>query len=273
MVDPSNLAQLHEWDGGRGGHWARQADRFDQALAAHNKRLIDATESCGSGPALDIGCGAGRTTQDLAVKHSKVLGVDLSGEMLRVARMRTRKAGVHRASFLQADAQIHPFEPRSFDLAVSRYGTLFFGDPLAGFRNIATALRPGAKLAVLSWQPFEFNEWMSTLHSIFSGGSPLPESRDGPGELHHPVQTRRLLWESDFDEVTCEELRENVFFGHNVEEAEVFAIGQFRSLLRNLGLDDRKKVAIELRENIREHESEVGINYGSASWLITATKR
>ena len=94
--------------------------------------------------------------------------------MLDVARSRAEQEGVHNAAFVQGDAQIHPFEPASFDVALSRTGSMFFGDRAAAHANIARSLRPGGRLALAVWQPMSENEWFTSFVGALAAGRDLP---------------------------------------------------------------------------------------------------
>src|SRR6266540_1236820 len=106
---------------------------------------------------LDIGCGAGQTTREAAriAAEGGALGVDLSEEAIGRARELAQAGGVRNATFVHADAQVHPFPSERFDLAISRFGTMFFLDPVAAFANIGRALRPAGRLVTMVWQGHE----------------------------------------------------------------------------------------------------------------------
>src|SRR5438105_1841920 len=142
-VDPTNAEQAGAWDGDEGAYWAENAERFDRAVAAYHERFLAAAGIGGAERVLDIGCGTGQTTRDAAraAPDGTALGVDLSGRMVELARRLATGEGIANARFEQADAQVHPFAARSFDVAISRTGTMFFGDPAAAFANIAGAVR------------------------------------------------------------------------------------------------------------------------------------
>jgi ubiquinone/menaquinone biosynthesis C-methylase UbiE len=129
-VDASNAEQLRAWDGDEGACWAARADHFDRSVARHHQRLMAAAEIGWAERVLDVGCGTGRTTRDAAraTGAGSALGVDLSAAMLAVARRRAAEEGLTNARFEQVDAQVHPFVPEAFDLAISRTGAMFFGD-------------------------------------------------------------------------------------------------------------------------------------------------
>jgi len=144
-VDPANAEQARAWDGDEGAYWAGNAGQFDRAVAAYHERFLAAAVIGCADRVLDIGCGTGQTTRDAAraAADGVALGVDLSGQMIALARRLAAGQGIANARFEQADAQIHPFPAASFDVAISRTGTMFFADPAAAFANIARALRPG----------------------------------------------------------------------------------------------------------------------------------
>jgi ubiquinone/menaquinone biosynthesis C-methylase UbiE len=178
-VDPSNAARSANWDGDGGVFWAAHADRFDEGVAAYREPFLAAAAIADGATVLDVGCGNGRVTIEAARRagSGSALGVDLSSEMLGVARRRAEIERVPNATFLLADAQLHPFPAESFDLVVSRHGTVFFGDPVAAFRNLARALRPGGCLVLLTCQRWEHNEWLRAFRTASTQAAVCPSRR------------------------------------------------------------------------------------------------
>jgi ubiquinone/menaquinone biosynthesis C-methylase UbiE len=127
---------------------------YDSELGRYHERLRAAADVRTADRVLDIGCGTGQTTRDAArsAPSGSALGVDVSGPMVERARRLSEQAGIRNVSFERADAQVHPFAPESFTLGISRFGTMFFADPVAAFANLGRALRPGARLVQLVWQ-------------------------------------------------------------------------------------------------------------------------
>lgn len=166
---------------------------------------------------LDIGCGTGQITRDAAriATAGSVLGVDLSAQMIDLARRLAEQQRLTNATFEQADAQTHPFVNRAFDIAISRHGAMFFGDAHAAFTNIA-ALRPGGRLILLTWQPFERNEFTRAFSTALAAGRdiapPAPNS-PGPVSLSDPDQVGRLLASAGFVDVRLRGLCERMYFG------------------------------------------------------------
>jgi hypothetical protein len=159
--------------------------------------------------------------------------------------------------------------PGSFDVAVSRAGVMFFGDPVAAFANVAGALRAGGRLAVLVWQPLEANEWMVSLLRTVNGGLPPPQ-REGPFSLADPDRVRSVLGAAGFTGVTVTGLREPIWFGPDADRAyRYFAgLGPVRAALA--GSDPG--VEARLRALLAAHTGAGGVHFGSAMWLVTARR-
>jgi SAM-dependent methyltransferase len=274
-VDPSNLDQLRAWDGDQGAYWAARSERFHEGVARYHDRLLAAAAIDTSANVLDIGCGSGKTTRDAARQASagSALGIDLSAQMIEIARRSAAREDLPNVTFLQADAQVHPFPPRHFDVAVSRNGAMFFGDALAAFRNIARAMRPGGRLALLAWQPLERNEWVSTFRAAFSGsrGVPAPpQEGPGPFSLSDPGRVRALLTSAGFADVRFTGLDEPMYVGRDVEDACEFVSGQHVKAINELGEGARARAFDSLRADMAEHQTAQGVCYDSAAWLIEA---
>ncbi|MGY1593850.1 class I SAM-dependent methyltransferase [Geodermatophilus sp. SYSU D00708] len=274
-VDPGNAEQARAWDGGEGAYWAAHADRYDDAVRDLHPVFLAAAAIGPADRVLDVGCGNGRTTVDAArlASAGHVLGVDLSARMLEVARARTRTAGLTNATFVQADAQVHRFEPAAADVAISRSGAMFFADPVAALTNVAGALRPGGRLVLLTWQPVERNEWISALVSTLAAGRELPlppPDRPGPFGLSDPERISAVLSRAGFTDVHLESLEGSLYLGRDAAEAEEFALGQAGWMLEGLDDADRARAIEALRDSVSAHETTDGVAYGCAAWLVTA---
>ena len=132
---------------------------YDSELRRHNEVLRRAVGVQLDDHVLDIGCGTGQTTREAArTAHAgSAFGVDVSAPAIERARELARADGLRNVSFEHANAQVHRFPPERFDLAISRFGTMFFDDPATAFTNIRRALRPAGRLVMMVWQARERN--------------------------------------------------------------------------------------------------------------------
>ena len=188
----ANAAQAAEWDGPAGAHRIKHAAVFDAEARPHNERFRAATGVAPADHVLDVGCGTGQSTRDAAraAVAGRVLGIDLSAAMLGHARRVSREEGLHNIGFEQADAQVHAFPAGRFDVAISRFGSMFFADPVAAFGNIGRALRPGGRLVLMVWQARERNAWSTAIRAAIAGDAdvpPLPATGPHPFSLGDPA--------------------------------------------------------------------------------------
>jgi SAM-dependent methyltransferase len=277
QVAPSNADQLRDWDGSGGAFWAANAARFDAGVAAHHGPFIAAAAIRRSDRVLDVGCGAGQASRDAAraASEGSVLGVDLSSKMLEVARRLATAEGVTNACFEQADAQAYPFAAESFDAAISRHGTMFFGDPVAAFANIGRALRPGGRLVLLTWQPAVANEWIREIATALAAGRQPPTpppTAPGPFALSDPDRVRGLLGEAGFRDVRLEPHPAPMYWGATAGEAERFALGVAGWMMDGLDEASRGRAIGDLRASLAAHETARGVVYDSATWIVTARR-
>jgi SAM-dependent methyltransferase len=276
-IDPSNTVLLGNWDGETGAFWAEHADEFDRGVDAYRTRFLDAAGLGADDRVLDVGCGAGQSTRDAARRaHAgSVLGVDLSSQLIELARHRAVDEGLTNVDFVQADAQVHPFSAGEFDVAISRHGAMFFGDPVAAFTNIARALRPGGRLVLLTWQSFERNEFLHAVLAALAAGRPVPVppvDAPSPFALSDPARVRSLLTAAGFADIALEDVRAPMNFGSDPEQALRYLSGQHAGMLRDLDTDTRARALAELRASLEAHRGDRGVRYDSAAWLVTSTR-
>jgi SAM-dependent methyltransferase len=278
QVDPSNTGQLQAWDGDEGAYWAAHADDFDRAMAQHHQRLLSTAAITPIDRVLDIGCGTGQTTRDAAraASQGSSLGVELSSEMLAVARRLTETEGIGNASYIQADAQIHAFDQAAFDLVISRTGTMFFGDHIAAFTNIGRSLVPRGRLAMVVWQVAAANEWIREIPRALAAGRELPTpppDAPGPFSLSDPNSVRSILSASGFEDIDFDAVEAPMWFGDDVENAHRFVLGLLGWMLEGLDEAGRDQASDDLRATLAAHATPDGVLFGSAAWLINATRR
>ena len=164
IPEPSpNAAQVEYWNSVAGETWAQFQEPLDRQIEPLGLAGIDVLQPVPGERIIDIGCGCGQTSLALAARvapSGSVVGIDLSRPMLEVARRRPRPAANLRVDFRQLDAQNGDIGRGVFDAAFSRFGVMFFSDPVAAFRNIRASLKPGGRLVFVCWRPLADNPWM-----------------------------------------------------------------------------------------------------------------
>jgi SAM-dependent methyltransferase len=252
---------------------------YDAELRFHNDALRKAYGIRAPDRVLDIGCGTGQTTCDAArlTVAGSALGVDVSAPAIERARERAREEGVHNAAFEVADAQMHAFPPAYYDVAISRFGTMFFADPLAAFTNIARALRSRGHLVMMVWQNPERNEWSVAIERALAGDAspaPVPPTLD-PFSLSDPTIVTRFLREAGFASPTFAEVDVPVYYGPDVAAALDW-VGRFAStdaVLRRLEPASAELALERLRQTLRAHARQEGVWFGSRAWIVRADVR
>jgi SAM-dependent methyltransferase len=253
-------------------------DFYDVELRAHHAHLRAAYGISRGDEVVDVGCGTGLTTREAAraAAPGRVIGVDVSQRMLERARQVTAAERLDNVRYVLADAQVHRFDRARFDVAISRFGTMFFSDPAAAFANIATALRPGGRLVLLVWQRRESNEWAQAIDAALGNAAQPPQPSADPFALGNAEATMRILEHAGFDEMRFEDVHEPVLYGRDLDAALAFVRGfqDTSSALASLSGREAARTLERLRVMLAAHYSdERGVVLDSRSWLVTARRR
>ena len=259
-------------------HRVGMADFYDVELQRYLVAFASAANITRGDAVLDIGCGAGRTTLAAATASGSgaVLGIDVAATQLDVARSRAVEEGLANVSFVQADAQHYAFPKGEFDVAISRFGTMFFADHIAAFRNIASALRPGGRFVQLVWQAAERNEWaIDVQEALTPGKAPSPaEPTMDPFALADSGVTEAMLLAAGFSEVRCVDLHEPICYGQDSVIAcqAVRGLRSVRATLDAMPPADAEAALLRLRRTLAAHQRPDGVWFDARVWLITATR-
>ncbi|MEH0416299.1 class I SAM-dependent methyltransferase [Streptomyces sp. B21-083] len=248
---------------------------YDAELRLHNEHFRAAAGVGSRDHVLDIGCGTGQSTREAAraVGQGSAVGVDLSAPMLARARRFSDDQGLHNITHQQADAQTHRFPPARFDLCVSRFGTMFFADPVAAFTNIGRALRPAGRLVLLVWQERDRNEWATAIRRSLTAASAPPDGPD-PFSLADPAVTEGILTAAGFAEIGFTDVHEPVHYGQDSATAfdAVLRLWEFRDLLADLDAAAADGARTRLRTTLDAHVSAEGVHFDSRAWIVTARR-
>ncbi|MEU9061678.1 class I SAM-dependent methyltransferase [Streptomyces sp. NPDC048430] len=279
MRDVVNTEQAQAWNGYEGTYWADHQHRWDAVNSGFDHPLLTAAAIGEHDHVLDVGCGAGQTARLAARRAARggVLGVDLSDPMLERARATAAREAIDNVTFSQADAQVHPFGPGAFDAAISRYGVMFFADPVAAFANIGKALRPGGRLAFICAADAGLNGWVRAIAALRDH---LPVGDFGtpglPGmfSLADPDRIRQVLSASGFTHVTPRQVEAYGDWGRTAEDAAAFLLdtGPGRHLTGQVTQEAQDLAREALTDHLRGHEEHGAVRLRSTAWLVTAER-
>jgi SAM-dependent methyltransferase len=283
-VTEANAEQRTFWNEQAGPLWVAHQERLDRQIGPHGEVALARLAPKPGERVVDLGCGCGDSALALGRAvgpGGRVLGVDVSEPMLARARERAAAAGLANVEFRQADVQIAPLEPGGFDAAFSRFGVMFFADPVAAFANVRRALRPGGRLAFVCWRPVAENPWvrvpMAAAATLVALPPPPPEGTPGPFAFGDSGRVRRILAEAGYEAVEVEpaDLPMHPGGGDPDEAASLFLdVGPLAFALREAGADEalRAKVHEAVRQAAAAHVREGRVELGSAIWLVRARR-
>ena len=248
---------------------------YDAELKRHDQCFRAALKIGPGDRVLDIGCGAGQSTREAAraARGGSVLGVDISEEMLQVARQRCAEEGLQNVAFELADAQDHAFPAAHFDLCISRFGVMFFADPVAAFTNIARAMRADARLVFMVWQGQERNEWSTAIQRALAAEDAPTANAPAAFSLGDRATTTRLLSAAGFASIDFAEVHEPVFYGSDVNAAQDAIVALFLTPDRLAGTKSAtEETLLRLRALLQTHLTAEGVFFDSRAWIVTARK-
>ena len=271
-----NREQSAAWNGPEGAHWAEVSERR-VAHADLTAPLLDAVRIERADAVLDVGCGIGEMTLDAARRAAdgSATGIDLSELMIDRARISAAAAGVDNASFFAGDAQVHHFVPGAFDVVVSHFGSMFFGDPVAAFKNLATALRRGGRLALVCPQAMDRCTWyVEPLAGLLDARPTQHSAPSAMFSLADPTEVEPMLHEAGFGSVRFRSADTSLWFGADVDAAVAYYLGSgpVRSILER-DPDLTTANASERLERVLERFADAsGVWIPGSHWILTATR-
>lgn len=277
MAEPANHDQIDYWNAVAGRTWATYQVQLDRQIEPLGLEAMRALAPVAGELILDVGCGCGQTTAELARRVTDaggVTGVDISAPMLEVAKARRVPAGSAQPQFLELDAQTADVGQGVFDGVFSRFGVMFFGDPKAAFENLRRSLRTGGRLAFVCWRPFEENLWMSVpLEAARPFLPPAPQmdpTAPGPFAFASADRINSILSDAGFSDVTLHAF--NTSIGGSTLDQTVdltFRVGPLGAALRDdPGL--QPTVAAAVRKAVSAYETPDGIFMPASVWIVTA---
>jgi SAM-dependent methyltransferase len=277
----ANAAQAEYWNSAPAQTWIDRQAALDQRLAPLTELLMARSGVRSGECAIDVGCGTGTTTLQLAAgvgAHGSALAIDLSEPLLALARRRCLEAGHANVRLIRGDAQTHRFERGCHDLVISRFGVMFFDNPVGAFRNLAGALRPRGRLAFACWGPLELNPWFALPLQVgierLGPAEPQPPRAPGPLALSEPGYIDEILSAAGFADIRIERTETWLPGAPSAhEEAELAGqVGLLARLLRERAADEstRADLIAELTGRLAPYLSADGVRLPAVVQLVTA---
>lgn len=279
----ANPEQAEYWNTLIGPKWVLLQAEIDQHLAPLNAMLTKSAGVASGHKVIDVGCGTGDLALHLAEvvgPTGAVLGADLSAPMLALAERRRAERGYGHLRFQQVDAQTHAFEPAAYDLALSRFGVMFFGDPVAAFRNVRRALRPSGRLAFVCWAPIEKNPWLEMPMQVgvrwLGPAQPQPPRAPGPFAFSEAAYVEQILGAAGYANIELAPV-ETVLPGAPTaaQEADfVRNMGPLARLIREREPDEPtvRRIVDDVAKGFRPFETDAGVRVPALVWYVTAVR-
>lgn len=270
------------WNGEGGEIWVRNMDRSEAAFVSMTAALMARAAPSKGEHVLDVGCGGGVTSKVLAERVApggEVLAVDISAPILNVARQRHGR--IPNLHFLRADAGTADLGEGRFDLIFSRFGVMFFADPVAAFTHLRRALRPTGRMVFMCWRAMKQNAWIAGAIAAAVGvlgeehrpTPPADPHAPGPFALADADYTGDILRRAGFGNVAFAPLDDCMQLGE-LEMAVSYLknLGPIsQAMMPKVSVDQAQAVDEAIRGALRRHLSNGEVKAPSATWIVTAT--
>lgn len=266
------------WNGPAGRAWVDAQGALDQMLKPLEDFLVEGLCAADSvpGQVLDVGCGTGGTTVAIARRlgpGGRATGIDISAPMIAAAHARAERQGTP-ASFVRADAQSHVFEPASFDRIISRFGVMFFEDPVKAFANLRTAAREGAELQCIAWRGPAENPFMTTAERAAAPLLPNLPARlpDAPGQFAFADRDRveRILTESGWTNIDIRPVDVRCVLPEQDLTRHLIRLGPLGRALEQVDEDTRGRVIETIRAAFNAYVQGAEVRFTASCWVIGA---
>ena len=281
-MEDKNLKQKEFWSGAGGDVWVNKQKEMDIMLNPLGQRAIDKLALTPDKIILDIGCGCGATSLEIAkqIPEGKLIGLDISVPMLDQASKLASEMSLTNTDFQVKDVQVEELMYEYFDIAFSRFGVMFFEDPFEAFKNIHNSLKQGGQLSFVCWQNASLNPWQSlsiqVIKQFLDLPAPPPKS-PGPFAFEDKEYIKEILEASGFQEIDITDNQEEIvmFSGKSIKEAseDYLTINPVvTEMLKNSVDELREEILEALITKFSDFHKNEGLLFPSATWIVTAKK-
>ena len=281
-MEDKNIKQKQFWSGAGGDVWVDKQREMDIMLNPLGERVIQGLDLKEETKILDIGCGCGATTLEIAklVNQGEVIGVDISEPMLERATQTASDMALTNISYQVKDVQVDEMPNKYFDIAFSRFGVMFFEDPFEAFNNINHSLKDDGQLSFVCWQHASLNPWQSlsiqVIKEFLDLPAPPPKS-PGPFAFEDKSYIEEILNASGFRDIEIKDNQEDIvmFSGKSIREAceDYLTINPVvTEMLKNSPKELREEILEALIEKFSDFHNNDGLLFPSATWIVTAKK-
>jgi ubiquinone/menaquinone biosynthesis C-methylase UbiE len=281
-MEDKNIKQKQFWSGAGGDVWVDKQREMDIMLNPLGERVIQGLDLKEETKILDIGCGCGATTLEIAkiVNQGEVIGVDISEPMLERATQTASDMALTNISYQVKDVQVDEMPNNYFDIAFSRFGVMFFEDPFEAFNNINHSLKDDGQLSFVCWQHASLNPWQSlsiqVIKEFLDLPAPPPKS-PGPFAFEDKSYIEEILNASGFRDIEIKDNQEDIvmFSGKSIREAceDYLTINPVvTEMLKNSPSELREEILEALIGKFSNYHKDDGLLFPSATWIVTAKK-
>ena len=281
-MEDKNIKQKQFWSGAGGDVWVDKQREMDIMLNPLGERVIQGLDLKEETKILDIGCGCGATTLEIAklVNQGEVIGVDISEPMLERATQTASDMALTNISYQVKDVQVDEMPNNYFDIAFSRFGVMFFEDPFEAFNNINHSLKDDGQLSFVCWQHASLNPWQSlsiqVIKEFLDLPAPPPKS-PGPFAFEDKSYIEEILNASGFRDIEIKDNQEDIvmFSGKSIREAceDYLTINPVvTEMLKNSPSELREEILEALIGKFSDYHKDDGLLFPSATWIVTAKK-
>ena len=274
-----NQDQKEFWNEKKGKIWVSLEKHIDKMLNPLGDHAIKILEPKDGEKILDVGCGTGSTTQNLSKlvgDSGLITGMDISEPILDFAKKQSNSKKINNINFILADAQNFQFLTKSYDAIFSRFGIMFFEDPIAAFKNIKKSLKNKGRLTFICWRKRDENDWITLSSNIASNFLELPPNANpkepGPFAFEDSGYIEEILIKSGWKNITIKNHNQNIIVGETVNITAEFLsrMGPMSVPFENADQYTQRKVKEALKECYSKYNTSNGVEFNFSTWIVSA---